>query len=493
MRALNYLASQVWAIEPEMLERMRQIASREYSDIEAVERERGVPLENTRKTEVREGGVAIIPITGPIFRYANIFVNYCGGTATSLLARDFHQCLENPNVKSIIFEINSPGGEATGISEFAEMVYQARGRKPLTARVGGHGCSAAYWIASACDEIVCADTAVLGSIGCCVTLLDTTEADKKLGYKEKTLRSNVSPNKCLDPTTTEGEKQLQATIDVIGEVFVAAVARNRGISPEKVISDYGAGAVSVGAGAVTAGLADRLANLEDVIAELSGGTRGVTLNPNASDDSDPEYIEPDNESLNTNAAPTDAVLDSESKGTSSLMGEITNPTAAITETATTALLAELQTKLAAETQARTKAEELLSTVQTDATQANKRVAKLEADARRTRLTALATNFTGDRAAKTTLMEQLADKFGEDSEQMKAYVADQNATAAQLRESGLFKEVGASGETAENATAEAKLDAEAKRIAKADGISYEAAYDRAMTENPSLYTAYLQGK
>lgn len=41
----------------------------------------------------------------------------------------------------------------------------ARGKKPIIAYASGSCCSGAYWIVSACDKIMAADTAILGSIG----------------------------------------------------------------------------------------------------------------------------------------------------------------------------------------------------------------------------------------------------------------------------------------------------------------------------------------
>ncbi|MBO0155228.1 S49 family peptidase, partial [Vibrio parahaemolyticus] len=86
-------------------------------------------------------------------------------TTTQLLAQDFTQALNDPSIKAILLNIDSPGGEAKGIHELAEMIYQARGKKRIIAYDGGNACSAAYWIASACDEIVIDATGCAGSIG----------------------------------------------------------------------------------------------------------------------------------------------------------------------------------------------------------------------------------------------------------------------------------------------------------------------------------------
>jgi len=163
-RITSALTSLPWAITEDYLRLMVSIAARQNLDVEAVERQLGRKLENTQTVQER-AGVAIIPVTGPIFRYANLFAAVSGATSIQTLARDFSVAINNPDVRAILLNIDSPGGEANGVAEFAEMVYQARGQKPIWAYVGGTGASAAYWIAMAADRIVAHETAMLGSIG----------------------------------------------------------------------------------------------------------------------------------------------------------------------------------------------------------------------------------------------------------------------------------------------------------------------------------------
>jgi capsid assembly protease len=56
---------------------------------------------------------------------------------------------------------------------------------------------------------------------------------------------------------------------------VEAVATYRGVTTQRVLSDFGKGGIFVGQAAVKAGLADRIGSFEGVLAELSAGTRHV--------------------------------------------------------------------------------------------------------------------------------------------------------------------------------------------------------------------------
>lgn len=274
IRAFDAAAGRPWLIQQESLETILQVADR-MGNPEAVSMRLGRQLDNTRTVQMRDG-VAVIPITGPVFRYANLLTEVSGATATGIIARDFQAAVENPYVRGIVLEINSPGGEATGINELAEAIYQARDSKPIVAYVEGSGASAAYWIASAAGEIVMDPTAIVGSIGVVMSYTDTRERDEKSGAKRVEIVSSQSPNKRSDPATEAGRAQVQSIVDAMADVFVGAVARNRGVTSESVVSDFGGGGVLVGASAVAARMADRLGSLETVIAELAGTASPTT-------------------------------------------------------------------------------------------------------------------------------------------------------------------------------------------------------------------------
>lgn len=275
LRILTRIKAEPWAITPEYMDTILQIAQRENMDPEAVAQKLGRPLENSYAVEVRDG-VAILPVHGPLFRYASMFDKISGATSYQMLGRDFAQAVEDPSIDAIVLDVNSPGGEADGVSEFADQIYQARGTKPILAYVGGQASSAAYWIASAADEIVLGDTAFVGSIGTVLGLTDTRERDAKAGVKRIEIVSSQSPHKRIDPATDSGRGRLQVFVDSLSDVFIDKVARNRGVDRETVLKDFGQGDVIVGQAAVGAGMADRIGSFEGVIAELTNrGAGGV--------------------------------------------------------------------------------------------------------------------------------------------------------------------------------------------------------------------------
>lgn len=266
-RAFDFATSQPWLITEDALNKVLAIAQRAHEP-QALQTERFAPLEGTRTADVRDG-VAIIPITGPIFRYANLFTEISGATSTEVLARDIRAAIDNPAVRAIVLEINSPGGVAAGINELADMIYEARERKHIIAYGDGTVASAAYWLASAAHEIVVDAIAVGGSIGARMTIVDASGRDAKAGIRTYDIVSSQSPDKALDVSQDAGRAKIQKIVDDLGHVFVKAVARNRGVDVATVLANYGQGGVKVGVELVASGMADRLGSLNEVVAELS--------------------------------------------------------------------------------------------------------------------------------------------------------------------------------------------------------------------------------
>lgn len=264
IKAFELAAERPWLITESALDQLMAIADR-MGDPEALETRLGRPLDNSQSAVVRDG-VAIIPVTGPIFRYANMFTRISGATSTQVLATDIQAALDNPQVRGIVLNVDSPGGEANGINELSDLIFAARSKKPIKAYVGGMAASGGYWIASAASEVIIDDTGMAGSIG---AVVEIKLGDDKESGKRYQIVSRNAPNKRPDLSTEGGRAKIAETIDALGDVFAAKVARNLGVDPEDVPVMGDHGGIKMGAAAVEAGLAHRLGSLESVIADLA--------------------------------------------------------------------------------------------------------------------------------------------------------------------------------------------------------------------------------
>lgn len=274
--ALTYLTGCPWAITERMMDTILGVIEREQ-DIEAVAARLGRPLENTGNRVERRGPTAVIDINGPIFRYANLFTEISGATSIQLLSRDLQTAIEDPSVESILLNIDSPGGEVNGVSEMANQIYEARGRKPLWAYVGGTAASGAYWLASAADRVVMHRSAMAGSIGVIASIVDENARQERLGVRKHEIISSQSPHKRADPATDIGRAKLQGLVDETAAQFIAAVAEHRATTDAHVIERYGQGFVLLGPAALEAGMADELGSYEKVIGQLHAAAKGSPL------------------------------------------------------------------------------------------------------------------------------------------------------------------------------------------------------------------------
>jgi signal peptide peptidase SppA len=263
---LDIVVSQPWVILESRADEYIRVISQPSSP-ETLEAYRANQHPRGERMGIRDG-VAILNVEGPLFKKANLFVEFCGATSYEILRRDLQAALDDPAVKSILLNIDSPGGEANGCDELARAIYQARGKKPITAYVSGMAASGGYWIASAADRVVISELAVLGSIGVVLGVEDRSSADERRGVRKVEIVSSQSPGKRPDVNTEEGRTQIQTMVDDLAEVFVSAVAKHRGVSSKDVISKFGAGGVKIGAKAVAAGMADEVGQFEAVLSSL---------------------------------------------------------------------------------------------------------------------------------------------------------------------------------------------------------------------------------
>lgn len=268
-RVVEAIATVPWAITEEALDTIVAIALREneISD-EALEAYRGRAVAGHEIMSLR-GQTAIITARGPMFRYADFFTSISGAATYDGIAAAVAKAKDDPQIRSVLFSWDSPGGEVNGCAELAGMIAELAAIKPTESYVGGQCCSAAYWLASATSRITIDATAQLGSIGVRMGIRDTSERDAKSGVKTIEFVSSNAPNKRLDWSSDSGRARIQKRADQLEAVFIAAVAKNRGISTDEVIAKFGQGGVEIGADAIQVGLADALGSFEGVVAKLS--------------------------------------------------------------------------------------------------------------------------------------------------------------------------------------------------------------------------------
>lgn len=219
------------------------------------------------------GDVAVIKINGPITPKSSWFSMYFGATAVDDLQAQFRTALADPAVRTILFQINSPGGLIDMVPEFADEVFSARGQKPILAVADTLAASAAYWIMSQADTIYATTSSQLGSIGVFCEHSDISGMLEKAGVKIRLIAhgDNKTAGNPYEPLSPEAEAVFQANVDEIGDWFDTAVARGRGVKKGVVLDTFGQGLMFRGKQAISLGLADKQGTFSQVLGRLTKG------------------------------------------------------------------------------------------------------------------------------------------------------------------------------------------------------------------------------
>ena len=217
--------------------------------------------------------IAIIPIYGTLVHRGAGINALSGLTSYAQISESFSAAMNSRDIDTILFDIDSSGGEVSGNFDLADEIYASRGKKPIIAFVNDSGFSGAYSIASAADKIYLTRTAGVGSIGVKMVHADVSERDAKEGIKytviyEGERKNDFSPHA---PLSTEARKIAQQAVKSAYDVFVSTVARNNGLSKSDIINTQAA--IYIGQSAVDAGLADAVMSYNEVISTLTGGKK----------------------------------------------------------------------------------------------------------------------------------------------------------------------------------------------------------------------------
>jgi ClpP class serine protease len=277
---LAAVRSQPWAILPGYLAAIEALAMR-LDDNPAVasiaddgHRERfaafhaaaGVRVQGTRSAVFAADGLAMVPVFGPIFPRANMITEASGATSAEQLGADLAALDASADVRRVLLIMDSPGGAVTGIARLAAQI--AAMQTPVTAHVEGVSASAAYWLTAQAKEISIDPTGAVGSIGV-IFSASRQEAPDANGNRSIEIVSSNAPAKRPDVTTEEGIAPLQSLVDAMEAVFIADVAKGRGVSVATVKAEFGAGGMQSGQQAKASGMADRVEFRADAIARLS--------------------------------------------------------------------------------------------------------------------------------------------------------------------------------------------------------------------------------
>lgn len=224
------------------------------------------------------GVVAVLPVFGVIAHRMNLMTAMSGGMSTEQLAGAVRQAVNDPGVSAIILDVDSPGGSVFGVQELGDVIFEARGSKPIVAVANARAASAAYWIASQADELLVTPSGEVGAIGAFAVHVDRSKQAEMLGLKHTLISAGKfkADTSDLAPLDDAARADMQRRVDLYYSAFVKAVARGRGVTPADVRDGFGEGRMVAASDAARMGMVDGIRTMDDVIDQLAGGAKSVT-------------------------------------------------------------------------------------------------------------------------------------------------------------------------------------------------------------------------
>jgi len=275
---IHTVACRPWAVQGELAAHIRGLVLREgiaglrhlaalKAAVHAHDGEDGRPRAARGTRGIQAGAsVAVVPIIGTMTQRGDE-INSVQTRSTADIADEVRAAAAEPKVDAVVLEVDSGGGEVFGVPEAWQAIREARKQKPVVAVANAMAGSAAYYLASAADELWITPSGMVGSIGVYALHVDLSkwlEAEGERWTFVSAGKFKVEGNPA-EPLGVEAAAAIQADVDRYYDMFVRDVARGRGVAVEAVRAGFGEGRMVGARAAVTERMADQVGTLEQAI------------------------------------------------------------------------------------------------------------------------------------------------------------------------------------------------------------------------------------
>lgn len=216
----------------------------------------------------KRGATAVINVTGQLVDGNAGYMRYFRVIGYDDIAEAAIAAYSDPDVKKVMWKIESPGGQVSGVMDLGAMISLMSGMKSSMTYTANLMASGGYWLATAVKgEIVAGPTAEVGSIGVLMVLTDVTKALADQGIKKTIMRAGddkarINP---LEAPRAEDLALLQQSMDDVHGLFRAQVSKGRpNLSTEDMLAAT-TGRTFLGKRAKSAGLVDKVASFEQAL------------------------------------------------------------------------------------------------------------------------------------------------------------------------------------------------------------------------------------
>lgn len=213
-------------------------------------------------------GIARIPFAGVLIKGAAAWEKGSGALAHGDVEADISEAVNDPNVRAIFFDVDSPGGTCAGSFELADLIAATAQVKPTMAWVEGCCASAAFLCMSGCGLIYGSRTSEIGAIECYMPWVDVSLAYKEKGYVVDIIKPDQSKHAAAGFRGTSLSEEQRAylkeqTEDLL-RMYVTHINEARPKVPESAMD----GRTFIGQRGIEVGMFDSVTTKEQAIADL---------------------------------------------------------------------------------------------------------------------------------------------------------------------------------------------------------------------------------
>lgn len=189
-----------------------------------------------REPMLAASGIMILPVVGGLMHRGDSLDAMSGAESYTHLNNMIVAALGNEKIRGILLDIDSPGGEAAGCFEFADILMDARKQKPIWGVANATACSAAYLILASCNKAYVTRSGQVGSIGVAWLHVDVSQALKEAGVVTTWVYAGdhkVDGNP-YDKLSADVKADFQTSVDKTYSLFVDSVAARRPMKADAI-------------------------------------------------------------------------------------------------------------------------------------------------------------------------------------------------------------------------------------------------------------------
>ena len=191
--------------------------------------------------------------------------------ANDFVVDELKKAKEDPQIKGVILNVNSPGGSVYASERIANEIKALKeAQKPVYTVMREMAASGGYYISAPTDRIYASNETWTGSIGVIIQSYSLQGLFEKYGIKEQ----NITTGKMKDAgsqgrdMSKEEKEYFQGLVDSAFDRFVKIVSEGRGIS-EREVRKLADGRVYDGSQALANGLVDKIGDLDSAIGDMA--------------------------------------------------------------------------------------------------------------------------------------------------------------------------------------------------------------------------------